>query len=234
MSHSETVTSKEVRPGFTCSLLFDDSPEHPRKWDEPTTKIHFWDDNHRDLSDSQDIHCYADAIYTLYQDIYPELIQKCLDDEPPQEILDLIDATTYPGAILWLYVYPNHHQETSIQPSKSPDIEDDNLSGVAFVPDQTLQELDLSRDDGEVMLRNDVLQLEQYVNGSVYLLRVELEGEAEFCGSIYPLATSKQSNGKLPLLENTHIPTDELLDQHLIDMTNSEEDLALIRSTSWQ
>ena len=88
--------------------------------------------------------------------------------------------------------------------------------------------------DGEVMLRNDILQLEQYVNGSVYLLRVQLEGETEFCGSIYPIATSNKSNGKIPLLENTHIPTDELLNQHLIDMTNSEDDLALIQSTSWQ
>lgn len=234
MSTDEAVTSKEVRPEFTCSLFFDDNPENPRRWTEPTTSIHFWDDSHRDLSDSQEITSYAEAIHTLYQNIYPELIDRCMDDEPPQEILDLIDETPYPGAVLWLNVYPNSSYDTSITTSSSPDIEDSHLQGVAFITDEKLQEQKLSRDEGEVMICNDVLELEQYINGNVFMLRVELEGEIDYCGGIYPVAKSKKSSGKLSLLENTHIPTDEVLDEHLVDMTNSEEDLILIRSTAWQ
>ena len=234
MSSRETVTSKEVRPGFTCTLFLDDSPDNPRRQTDPTTSIHFWDDNHKDLSDSPDITSYAEAIHTLYQNVYPKLIDRCLDDEPPQEILDLINETPYPGAVLWLNVYPDHHHETSIETSSFPDTENSHLWGVAFIADEQLQELKLSRDEGEVIIRNDVLQLEQYVNGNVYLLRVDLEGETEYCGDIYPIASSKNSNSKLPLCENTHIPTDELLNQYLVDMTNSEQDLMLIHSTAWQ
>ena len=234
MSRNEAVTSKEVRSEFTCSLFFDDYPENPRRWTEPTTSIHFWDDEHRDLSDSQEITSYAEAIHTLYQDIYPELIDRCLDDEPPPEILDLIDETPYPGAVLWLNVYPNRSHETSIETSSFPNTETSHMKGVAFITDEKLREQKLSREDGEVMIRNDVLELEQYVNGNVYILCVELEGVIDYCGGIYPVACSKKSNGKLPLLENTHIPTDELLDEHLADMTNSEEDLILIHSTAWQ
>ena len=234
MSSNEAVISKEVRPEFTCSLFIDEYAENPRRWTDQTTSIHFWDDNHRELSDSQDIRSYAEAIHTLYQNIYPELIDRCLDDEPPQEILDLIDETPYPGAVLWLNVYPDRSYETSITTSSFPDTDNSHLQGVAFITDEKLQEQKMSRDDGEVMIRNDVLELEQYINGNVFMLRVELEGETDYCGGIYPIARSKKSNGKSALLENTYIPTDELLDAHLVDMTNSEEDLILIRSTAWQ
>ena len=234
MSTNEAVISKEVRPEFTCSLFYDDNAENPRTWTEPTTRMHFWDDNHRQLSDSQEISSYAEAIHTLYQDIYPELIGRCLDDEPPQEIIDLIDATPYPGAVLWLNVYPNRSYDTSITTSSFPDTDNSHLQGVAFMTDEKLQEQKLSRDEGEAMIRNDVLEMEQYINGNVFMLRVELDGEVEYCSGIYPVARSKNSNGKLTLLENTHIPTDDLLDEHLVDMTNSEEDLILIHSTAWQ
>ena len=234
MSRNEAVISKEVRPGFTCSLLPDHDPEHPRRWTEPSTHIHFWDNDHRDLSDSQEIASYADAIHTLYQDIYPELIHRCLDDEPPQEILDLIDETPYPGAVLWLNVYPGRSQETSIETSRSPDIENSHLQGVAFITGEQLRERKLDQGEGEAVLQNDVLELEQYVNGNVYVLCVDLEGETEYCGGIYPVARSERSNGKVPLLENTHIPTDELLDECLAGMTSSEEDLILIRSAAWR
>ena len=234
MPSNEAVKSKEIRPEFTCSLFFDDNPENPRRWTEPTTSIHFWDDNHKEMSDSQDIISYAEAIHTLYQNIYPELIYRCLDDEPPQEILDLIDETQYPGAVLWLNVYPNRSYDTSITTSSFPDIENSNLQGVAFITDEKLQEQKMSCDEGEVMICNDVLELEQYINGNVFMLRIELDGEIEYCSGIYPVARSKTSSGKFPLLENTHIPTDELLDAHLVDMTNSEEDLILIRSTAWR
>ena len=234
MSSNEAVASKEVRPEFTCSLFFDEHAENPRSRTDPTTSIHFWDDDHRELSDSQQICSYAEAIHTLYQNIYPELIERCLDDEPPQEIIDLIDETPYPGAVLWLNVYQNHSQGTSIETSDFPDMENSHMQGVAFITDEKLHEQKMSRDDGQVMIRNDVLEMEQYINGNVFMLRVELEGEIEYCGDIYPMARSNNSNSKMDLLENTYIPTDELLDAYLVDMTEYEEDLTLIRSTAWQ
>ena len=102
MSREYVILSKKVRPRFKAKLIFDDSPQSPREWGEPTTSIHLWGDRHSDLPTSQDIRSYEDAIYELYKKVYPELIDRCLDDEPPPEVLELIDRTEYPGVALWL------------------------------------------------------------------------------------------------------------------------------------
>ena len=78
MSSDYIVISKEVRPEFTAKLLYDDSPENPRKWGMQVTSIYFWDDKHEDISDSKDIRNYQEAVHELYQKVYPELVDLCL------------------------------------------------------------------------------------------------------------------------------------------------------------
>ena len=239
MSNDYVVTSKEVRPEFTAELLYDESPDNPRERGTQVTGIYFWNDGHNDghekLSDSRDIRSYDEAIRELYQKVYPELVDCLLEDEPPQEILDLIEQTPYPGTIRWLKVI-DARTETRLIPMPYPDT-GDPIGGVAFISDEKLQEEGFTREEGEILIENDLLELEQYMNGNVYLMKIQRDGEDECIGDIYPTAQTDKKAGRLTLVENTHIPRDEDLDDYLLEigqeMGISPEDKLLVRAASW-
>ena len=233
MSYEYVVTSKEVRPEFTAKLFYDDTPENPRKWGAQVTSIYFWDDKHEELSNSGDIRNYQEALHELYQKTYPELVDLCLEDEPPQEVLDLIDHTPYPGIIRWLRVL-DASVETRLVPVEYPDTEDPHIGGVAFISDEVLQKDGFTREEGEIVIQNDLLELEQYINGNVYFLEICLDEEEEYHGSIYPMAQTGTKAGRMTLMENTHIPRNEDLDDHLLDMDISPEDRLLVSAASWE
>ena len=232
MSNDYVVTSKEVRPEFTAKLLYDQSPENPREWGTQVTGIYFWNDHHQNLSDSKEIRNYEGAIRELYQKVYPELVGWLLEDEPPQEVLDLIDDTPYPGTIRWLRVVGTR-METRLVPMTYPDTEDPCMEGVAFISDEKLQEEGFTREEGEILIENDLLELEQYINGNVYLLKIQRDDEDEYIGSIYPTAKTDKKAGRLTRIERTHIPKDEDLDDYLLEMGISPEDELLVRAASW-
>ena len=232
MLNDYVVTSKEVRPEFTAELLYDHSPENLREWGTQVTVIYFWNDEHEELSDSRDIRSYHEAIRELYQKVYPELVDWLLEEEPPQEVLDLIDHTPYPGTIRWLKVM-DPRTETRLVPMTYPDTQDPCMGGVAFISDEKLQEEGFTREEGEILIENDLVQLEQYINGNVYLLKVNRDGEDEYIGSIYPTTQTDKKAGKMTLIENTHIPRDEDLDDYLLEMDISLEDELLVRAARW-
>ena len=232
MSNDYAVISKEVRPEFTAKLLNDDSPENPRAWGTQVTGLYFWNDKHEDLSDSRDIRNVDEALRELYQKVYPELVDWLLEEEPPQEILNLIDHTPYPGTIRWIKVMDTR-METRFLPMTYAGTGDSYIGGVAFISDEKLQEEGFTREEGEILIENDLLELEQYINGDVYLLKIQLDGEDEYIGGIYPTAQTDKKAGRLTLNENTGIPRDEDLDDHLLQMDISPEDELLVRAANW-
>ena len=232
MSREYVVLSKKVRPKFKAKLIYDDSPQNPRECSEPTTRIHLWGDRHSDLPSSEEIRSYEEAIHELYKKVYPELIDRCLDDEPPPEVLELIERTEYPGVALWLTRHGGY--ETHLAASHHVDASDRNMAGVAFIGDEGLAEQGLSRQDGETMLRNELLSLEQYINGNIFLLRVTVDGDTQHYGEIYPLAQSEETTGRIHPLINCHTPPESLLDEILLDAAPSEEDRALIAAKKWK
>ena len=232
MSNDYVVTSKEVRPEFTAELLYDESPDNPRERGTQITGIYFWNDKHDSLSDSRDIRSYEEAIRELYQNVYPELVDCLLEEEPPQEVLDLIDRTPYPGTIRWLKLMDARTQ-TCLVTMTYPDTENPCMGGVAFISDEKLQEEGFTREEGEILIENDLLELEQYITGNVYLLKIDRDGEDEYVGDIYPTAQTDRKAGRLTLHENTHIPRDEELDHYLLEMDISPEDELLVRAAKW-
>ena len=232
MSNDYAVISKEVRPEFTAKLLNDEDPENPRAWGTQVTGLYFWNDKHEDLSDSRDIRNVDEALRELYQKVYPELVDWLLEEEPPQEILNLIDHTPYPGTIRWIKVMDTS-METRFLPMTYADTGDFYMGGVAFISDEKLQEEGFTREEGEILIENDLLELEQYINGDVYLLKIQLDGEDEYIGSIYPTAQTDKKVGRFTLNENTGIPRDEDLDIYLLQMDISPEDELLVRAASW-
>ena len=123
--------------------------------------------------------------------------------------------------------------ETRFLPMTYADTGDFYMGGVAFISDEKLQEEGFTREEGEILIENDLLELEQYINGDVYLLKIQLDGEDEYIGSIYPTAQTDKKAGRLTLNENTHIPRDEDLDAYLLQMDISPEDELLVRAASW-
>ena len=123
--------------------------------------------------------------------------------------------------------------ETRLVPMTYPDTQDPCMGGVAFISDEKLQEEGFTREEGEILIENDLVKLEQYINGNVYLLKINRDGEDEYIGSIYPTAQTDKKAGRLTLIENTHIPRDEELDDYLLEMDISLEDELLVRAARW-
>ena len=242
MSNDYVVTSKEVRPGFTAELLYDENTENPREWGSQIIGIYFWDDKDKNssiplnLSDLGNLRSYKDAIRELYQEVYPELVDCLLEEEPPQEILDLIDQTPYPGIIQWIEIM-NGRTETLFVPMLYPDTGDPRRGGVAFISDEKLQEDGFTREEGEILIQNNLLELEHYINGNSYLLKIDRDDEIEYYGGIYPTAETDKKVGRLTLLENIQTPRDEDLDNYLLEigleMGMSPEEKLLILAASW-
>ena len=107
------------------------------------------------------------------------------------------------------------------------------MGGVAFISDEKLQEEGFTREEGEILIENNLLELEQYINGNVYILRIHRNGEDECEGDIYPMAQTDTKAGRMTLVENTHTPRDEDLDDYLLEMGISPEDELLVRAASW-
>ena len=124
--------------------------------------------------------------------------------------------------------------ETRFTASRYPDADDQDMTGVAFITDQGLQEENLSREEGEVMLRNEILMLEQYINGNVYLLRIKLDGETEYHGQIYAVTESGETTGKIAPIVDCYVPPDSLLDEYMLESAASEEDRALVATKKWK
>ena len=232
MSDEDVILSKKVRPNFTGELTYDHWADNPREWVMPSTSIHLWDNQYSDRHNSEEIRSYKDAIHKLYQSIYPELIDRCLDDETPEEVLDLMEETEYPGTVLWLTL--DWYNETRINASSDPDEDRSRVGGVAFINEQGLQEDNLSREEGEVRLRNDILMVEQHMNGHVYVLTVNLDGETEHHGELYPITVSGEATGKITPMVDCYIPPETLLDEILMETATSENDRALIATRSWE
>ena len=124
--------------------------------------------------------------------------------------------------------------ETHFVPMTYADTEDTCMGGVCLHQrTRKLQEEGFTREEGEILIENDLLELEQYINGNVYLLKIQLDGEDEYIGSIYPTANTDKKAGRLTLNEDTHIPRDEDLDIYLLQMDISPEDELLVRAASW-
>ena len=236
MSQFPTILSKKVRHKFKAKLTQDDSAENPRLWGEPLTNIHLWNGREEDLPASRDIQSYEEAIYSLFKGVYPELIERCLNDEPPLEILELIGQTEYPGVALWITRHGGY--ETNLHADASVDPNDRHLTGVTFIEDETLEQNGLSRAEGEIMLRNDLLTLEQYINGNVYLLKVAVDGESEYYGEIYPLQEKQGENGeptgRIRPLVSCYTPPEEILNECLMESATSDEDRKLIAEKPWK
>ena len=234
MSKGNVILSKKVRPGFRGKLLCDDSPENPREWAEPLTAIRFWGDRNSDLPASQEIRSYEEALHELYKNVYPELIDRLLDDEPPPEVLELIDRTEYPGVALWLTCHGGGSHDTLFHASTHTDPQDRYLAGIAFIGDENIAANGMSRDEADTMLRNEILTLELYINGHVYLLKVTIDGESEYHGGIYPLEEQDGATGRIRPMVNAHIPSETMLDEYLQDAAQSDEDRALIPAKRWK
>ena len=232
MTDRHLVISKHIRDGFTASLHYElniDQHDNPRCDRDNIARIHLWEDiNH--TSDSDEIKNYTDSLHHLYQNIYPELIDYLQNDEPPLEIFELLEATQYPGAIKWILV--RDHQEISITTTDAPDVDDRYLSGVAFIPDQQLDEEKLTREEGVAVIENDLVLIQEYLNGNIFRLTVDIDGEEQCYGTIYALE-NYQTIGRLSLHRSCHIPLETELDDILMDFAQDDHDRALIRSTTW-
>ena len=233
MSDQYTLITKELRSGFTAKIHYDQylGPEDsPRAQGDNLTKIYFWN-TLTHLSDSKDVGSYHKALYQLYQKTYPALAEYLLEDEPPPEIMSLIKQTPYPGVLKWINV--RDHQEIEITTTDLSDPDDRYLSGVAFICDEDLEKEGFTHEEGTVLIENDMVMLEQYANGKIFLLQVSIDGETQYIGEIYALEKAGEV-GRLVRHKDAYLPAEEQLDEYLMEMAQSDEDEELIRTTEWK
>ena len=233
MTELHTIISKEIREDFTARLHYDEMlgpDDNPRANRDNIARLHIWKEL-LSLSDNQDIRNYQEALYELYRNVYPELVEYLMEDDPPEEITDLVEETPYPGAIRWLTIRDG--QEMEIKTSPAADSDNRYLSGVAFISDDDLEREGYTREEGEAIIENDIVMVDQYVNGKVFLLKIDVDDETEYIGGIYALENT-ETVGRITRHRGCHTPREEELDEMIMDTAPSEEDRARIKEATWE
>ena len=233
MSDQYLVASKRVRKNFTAKLHYDQmlgKHDNPRMNRDNLTRLHLWG-SLETMSDSPDISNYQQALHEMYRQTYPELIDYILEEDPPEEIADLIDQTPYKGIYRWLTVL--HGQEVQIEMSMHVDINEEEPDGVVFISNEALKKEEITREEGEIFIENDIKILSLYINRSVYYIEIRIDGEREATGGIYPLEGGEKV-GRQTRMRDTCIPTDEYLDEYLLELASNDEDKKLIKTTEWE
>ena len=232
MREEPPIISKEVRPGFRAEIHHDTYNEfdNPRLDYGSAVKIYFWD-NLEQFSDSREINCYNRAIQMLHKETYPELADLAGEDEPPQEVIELFKETPYPGVLRWLEVRDQYHYE--IRSTEYADADTPFLSGMACISDKDLEKECHTRDEGALIIKNDLVMVQEYINGNLYLMTVELDDTTEYVSGIYAVVGAG-AVGKIHRISATHPPDEKQLDDYLLDFAATEEDEELIRQTKWK
>ena len=233
MTELHTILSKEIRDDFIIKLHYDEvlGPEdNPRADQDNISRIHIWKEL-TSLSDNQDIRGYEEALYELYRKVYPELVEYIMEDDPPEEIMDLVEQTPYPGALRWITIRDG--QEMEIKTSQSADPDNRYLSGVAFIGDEDLDKEGYTREEGEAIIENDIIMIQEYVNGNVFFINIDLEDETECIGGIYALEEAGNV-GRITRQRGCHIPREEDLDEIIMEAAPTGTDREQIKEATWK
>ena len=226
-----SIISKTLPNGLTATLTLQTDPPHPRRDEDHITTITAW---HPSLSLSDKRHHATsprDFLIDIAWETHDANQTKPLPgDRATYRQLSRYVQDNYRGVLRELHM----HLHSSMLLSTTPFGIEPDSGQVGFVH-ITRESMDQHRLDKALATRaieSEIRHLQDYINGSVYSLDVERDGETvDSIDSIY--ASPPKPSLDQGIWTSNNMPSDEELDIWLSCMNLSEEDIEAITEVQW-
>ena len=234
------ISRKTLGAGSAALLVHDEFAQNPRREGENITTLVTWRRNLR-LSDTQEFPSPRDFLDHLILQGRPD-IRELLEDngidgirECPPQLRKHLRNSDYPGELQEVYILEHGGVSLSTQPFQ--DSWDSGLLGYIWIPKETILKMDLSHGDADRIVQWDLALCQEYVNGQVYALKLQRDGDRtqETMGDIYALRERclDEQQGTYEVA-STGIPGDEELDQLLLQMELTREEAEEATRNEWK
>lgn len=231
LNPEHSITSKTLPNGLTATLTLQTDPPHPRRDEDHITTITAW---HPSISLSDKRH-HA----TSPRDFLLDIAWETHGANQPTPLpgnratyrqLSRYVQENYRGVLRELHM----HLHSATLLSTTPFGIEPDSGQVGFVH-ITRESMDQHRLDNTLATRaieSEIRHLQDYINGSVYSLALEKDGETvDSINSIY--ASPPKPSLDQGIWTSNNMPSDEELDIWLSCMNLSEEDLQAITEVQW-
>ena len=226
-----SIISKTLPNGLTATLTLQTGPPHPRRDEDHITTITAW---HPSLSLSDNKH-HATSPRDFLADMACETHGTTQNTPLPRDRatyrqLSRYVQENYRGVLRELHM----HLHSAMLLSTTPfGIEPDSGQvGFVHITPESMDQHRLDKALATRAIESEIRHLQDYINGSVYSLAVERDGETvDSIDSIY--ASPSQPSPHQGIWTSHNIPSYEELDIWLSCMDLSEEDLNAITEVQW-
>ena len=226
-----SITSKTLPNGLTATLTLETDPPHPRRDDDHITTITAW---HSSLSLSDESH-HATSPKDFLADMASITHRPNQTPPPPghratyKQLFRYIQEN-YQGLLKELHL----HIHSAVILSTIPfEVEPDSGQvGFVHITKESIDQHRLDKALATKAIESEIRHLQDYINGSVYSLAVERNGEpVDSISSIYASPPRNQPHHGIWTSHN--IPSEEELDIWLTCMNISEDELSAITEVQW-
>ena len=237
--NQHVISRKTLGAGSAALLILDECAQNPRSEGENITTLVTWRRN-LPLSDEHQFISPRDFLDHLILQGRPD-IQELLDDngidgirECPPQLRKHLRNSDYPGALQEVYILEHGGVSLSTRPFQDP--WDSGPLGYIWIPRETILRMDLSHGDADRIVQWDLALCQEYVNGQVYALKLQRDGDLtqETMGDIYAIRERclDEQQGTYEVA-STGIPENEELDRLLLQMDLTQEETEEATRNQW-
>ena len=195
MTKETPVARKRLGAGTTATLLYEDSPAHPRRDLSTLTTIVAWHPD-RDLSDTDRYENPEDFDQSVLAPAQARSGAARVHVHETGGREPFITETGEAGVILGVHM--QEHGNVALYARDQGYAWERGQLGWAYVTPGQMARHGLSREQAVDIIRNDLGVLEAYTNGSVYLMRLDRPGrDPEHMGNLYGPAGSTMDAGNM-------------------------------------
>ena len=207
----QTIMSKAIAPGILAVLKPDRSPPHPREDQDTISTIHTWFRN-INLSDPGPRTTPESLLDDLAWEAHRGANNRPLPgDQATRRQLRRYIHDTYPGVLKDLHIYV--HSGVLLSTSDFGPEPDAAQGGYVHVTPKAMLEHNLDRDRANLAIQRELRELQDYLNGAVYCLSVELDGET--IDSVSGIYADSLNNPAAGIWQTQDLPCQNQLDQLL-------------------
>ena len=226
-----SITSKTLPNGLTATLTLETDPPHPRRDEDHITTITAWhprlslSDKKNHASSPRDF--LLDMAWETHRTSHTPPLP---GDRSTHRQLSRYIQKNYQGVLRELHM---HLHSTMLLSTTPFGIEPDSEQvGFVHITRESMDQHRLNKALATRAIESEIRHLQDYINGSVYSLTVEQDGETvDSITSIY--ASPPQSSPHQGIWASHNIPSEDELDIWLSCMDLSEEDLNAITEVQW-
>ena len=227
--HCQTIMSKTIRPGLQALLTHEDNPVHPRTDGDTISVIHSWHPR-IDISDHRRPITPTELLDDLAWKTHQHKPGRPLPgDQATGKQLRRYVHDNYPGVLKDLHIYT--HSAVLLSTSSFPLEPDAAQRGYVHITPETMLAHGLDRLGAEQAIQQEIRTLQDYLNGAVY--SISLENDGETLDSISGIYANSTDDPALGIWQTQDLPSEEQLDQILSSITSPEDGQPPLSASTW-